>query len=85
MPDERSSEALKTFLFIALFAAVGTPMVAYLWETLNQVMALKFDAVRVGISIPILLVFIGFLILLARAVRRYAPRTEPTDPARRSS
>jgi hypothetical protein len=84
MPDERSSEALKTFLFIALFAALGTPMVAYLWGTLNQVMALQFDPVRVGISIPILLVFIGFLILLARAVRRYAPATEPTDPARRT-
>ncbi|GEM_PF-2008987 len=84
MSDERSSPYLKTFVLIAVFAAVGTPMVAYLWETLNQLMALHVDPVRLALSVPVLIVFIGLLILLARAVRRYAPTADSPGPVRRS-
>lgn len=57
---------------IALFTLLGIPLVAYLWETLNRVMAGYFDPVRIGISIPVLLLFFVLLRFMARVARRIA-------------
>lgn len=55
--------------WIALFVLVGFPMVGYLWETLNQLMAGVVDPGRLAISVPVLLVLAVVLGLLSRAVR----------------
>lgn len=49
---------------------LGIPLVAWLWETLNEVLSLHVDARRLLISIP-LLALLGVLI---RAAARAIPR-----------
>lgn len=53
----------------ALFVILGTPLIAYLWETLNQLLALHADVARLGISVPVLLVLLGLLSLLSRRIQ----------------
>ena len=68
----------KTFLLMALFVLVGLPMVAYLWETINELLALKVDLVRIGISIPVLALLIGFLAIVGRRVNAWHSEPEKT-------
>jgi len=49
-------------------ALVGGALVAYLWETLNQLLAGHVDGVRVLVSLPVLAVFLLLLRFLARRV-----------------
>lgn len=57
--------------WMALYVIVGVPMVAYLWETLNDLMQLQADTAQVILAVPVLLAFAGWLVLLARRVRRW--------------
>lgn len=66
---------------IAAFVLVGFPLVAYLWETLNQLMAGVVRPGRLALSLPLLLIFAGVLVMLARAVRRWeGERREALHP-----
>lgn len=56
------------FIFIAVL--VGVPITAYLWETLNRLMSGHVEPVRLAVSIPVLLLFVGLLVFLARFIRR---------------
>ena len=60
--------------FIALFALVGLPLVAYLWETLNELLSGFVDPVRLAVSVPVLVLFVALLVLLARGVQRLDER-----------
>ena len=51
---------------LALFAVLGMPLVAYLWETLHQVLALHVEPVRLLVSVPVLALFAALLWLLGR-------------------
>ena len=53
------------------FTLAGGILVAYLWESVNRLLSLHFDAVRVLISIPVLLVFLWLLRSIARRVERW--------------
>lgn len=55
---------------MALYVVIGTPMVAYLWQTLNDLLQLQADRDQLLIAVPVLLAFAGWLVLLARWVRR---------------
>ncbi|HEX6534608.1 MAG TPA: hypothetical protein VF041_08420 [Gemmatimonadaceae bacterium] len=69
---------------IAAFVLLGFPLVGYLWDTLNQLMAGDVRPMRLAISLPLLLVLAGVLAWLARVVRRWeAERLENvhTPPA----
>ena len=57
-----------------LFVVVGAPMVYYLWTTLNEVLAGHIDGGRLGISIIVLLIFLGLLGILTRSIRRWEER-----------
>jgi hypothetical protein len=59
---------------IALFVLSGFPLVAYLWETLNQLMGGEVRPARLALSIPVALLLAGVLVLLARTVRRWEAR-----------
>ena len=61
----------KLMALMALFVVIGVPMVAFLWETVNLLLALHVDGTRLLIALPLLVVFIGFLVVLARTVRRW--------------
>ncbi len=50
---------------------LGGVLIAYLWETLNRVLSLHFDPVRVLISVPVLLVFLLLLRFIARRVEAW--------------
>jgi hypothetical protein len=55
---------------IALFTVLGAPILAFLWETLNRVLAGHFDLVRIGISLPLMVVFYFVLRWMARVAER---------------
>ena len=55
--------------WIALFVLVGFPLVGYLWETLNQLLAGIVHPARLLISVPVAIVLAVVLVLLSRAVR----------------
>lgn len=57
-----------------LFVIVGAPMVYYLWTTVNQVLAGHIVGGRLGISIIVLLIFLGLLSILTRSIRRWDER-----------
>lgn len=61
----------KVLALMALCVLLGIPLVAYLWETLNEVLALEVDPSRLLIAVPVLLIFLGLLILMTRLVRRW--------------
>jgi hypothetical protein len=56
---------------IAVFVLVGSPMVGYLWETLNQLLAGEVHPGRLLVSLPLLVVLAGVLMLLSQFVRRW--------------
>lgn len=51
---------------LGLFLLLGIPMVAYLWETVHQILALHVDTARLLISLPVL----GAFVLLWRFIAR---------------
>jgi ABC-type proline/glycine betaine transport system permease subunit len=70
MKDESQPHMGRLFGLIALYTLLGAPLVAFLWETLNRLMAGHFDMVRIGISVPILALFLLLLRFMARATQR---------------
>ena len=82
---------------IALFVALGTPMLAYLWETLNVLMSGRVEPVRLGIAVVVLAVFVVLLRFLSRSIgvvegvdegprdrTRSGDRLPPHHPSRRT-
>lgn len=66
---------------IAAFVLVGSPLVGYLWETLNQLMAGDVRPGRLALSLPLLLILAGVLVLLSRTVLRWeTERLEQPHP-----
>lgn len=70
MPDHDPSVPKLAGILLVL-TAIGFPMIGYLWETLNEVMAGEFDARRIVISVPILLVFAAFVWVVAKWTSRF--------------
>ena len=58
------------------FVIVGAPMVYYLWTTINELLAGHIEWARVGISIIVLLIFLGLLGILTRSIRRWEARLQ---------
>jgi hypothetical protein len=55
---------------MAVFVIVGIPLIGYLWNLLNNLLALQFNLLQIIIAIPVLLVFGGLLMLMARWISR---------------
>lgn len=70
MSNKRPSVGV-LWLTMALFVLACAPMVAYLWETLNELLALHVNVSRVLISVPVLLLLAGVLWLLGRTIQRW--------------
>ena len=54
------------FPWLALFVVLGLPLVAYLWETLHQILAWHVEPTRLLISVPVLGLFVALLFALGR-------------------
>ena len=53
---------------MALFVVLGIPLVGYLWETLNELLAGHVDGTRLLISLPVLALLGALLAWLGRRV-----------------
>ncbi len=72
MQDTRTSlSVMRVMLQMGLVVLLGMPVVAYLWETLNQLMALHVNPTRLLISLPLLVVFMVWLRWVARQAQRW--------------
>ncbi len=67
-------------LVIVGLVIVGIPMVAFIWETINQALALEVELERVMLTIPILVLFVGFLVIAGRLVSKsFGNRQDSAD------
>ncbi|MDQ7041779.1 MAG: hypothetical protein Q9M35_12655 [Rhodothermus sp.] len=72
MPHTRTSlSVMRVMLQMGLVVLLGMPVVAYLWETLNQLLSLHVNPMRLLISLPLLVVFIVWLRWVARQAQRW--------------
>ncbi|SHK12120.1 hypothetical protein SAMN04488087_0354 [Rhodothermus profundi] len=72
MQETRTSvSTTRAVLQMGLVVLLGMPVVAYLWETLNQLLSLHVNPMRLLISLPLLAVFIVWLRWLARQAQRW--------------
>lgn len=60
----------RLFILIVGAVIVCVPLVSYLWETVNRLLSGHVEPGRLAISVPILLLFLGCLALIGRAVQR---------------
>ena len=56
---------------IGIFVVLGTPLVGYLWHTLNDVLAGVFHPIRVLIAIPVAILFYLLLRSMGRRVNAW--------------
>jgi hypothetical protein len=80
--DSAASAARPSFpgliLGIALFVVIGIPLTAYVWETLNQLLAGREIARgRVLLTMPALALLIGVWRVLARTVQQWDAQRHP--------
>lgn len=74
MSDGSHASVGRVVPVVALFALLGLPLVAYVWETLNQLMAGIVNPTRLAISLPAALLLAWLLVLLSRRVQRLDER-----------
>lgn len=60
---------------IAVAVLIGTPLVAILWETLNELLAGEVRTSHVALAIPAAILVAFLARVLARSVARLDPRT----------
>jgi hypothetical protein len=70
MQDRTQPSMGRLMGIITLYALLGTPLVAFLWETLNRLMAGWFDPIRVALSIPALVMLYFLLRHIGRVTQR---------------
>ncbi|HEX6308046.1 MAG TPA: hypothetical protein VFZ69_07655 [Longimicrobiales bacterium] len=71
MADDAGVSPSRLVLGIGLFVLLGTPLVAYIWETLNRLFAGILEPVRLLIAIPALALFYLLLRFMARTVHAW--------------
>ncbi len=59
----------RILLLMAVCVLIGVPLVGYIWETINQALALRFDTTRLALTIPAVVVFGLFLRFAAGQIR----------------
>ena len=77
-------------MLVAVVAILGTPLIAYLWETTNVLLSGEVRPLQLGIAVVLLPVFIVLLRVLAKRIHavegareqqpgalREPPRTSP--------
>lgn len=65
---------MRLFLFLTVALVVGAPLVAYIWDSLNRIVAGEYG--RLVVALPLLVTFILFLVVFARQLQR---RLEPDE------
>jgi hypothetical protein len=72
MTDERAGLRVSQLLLpMTAYIIIGTPLVAYIWETLNLLVAGKAEAIRLLITLPAVALLAGVFVLLTRTISRW--------------
>lgn len=79
MSEHSSSSVGKFFANFLLCLVVAIPLVGYLWETLNQLLSLKFDGQRLLISLPVLAALLLVLFLFSRVCLNHFSNTHRSE------
>lgn len=66
---------------ILLFVLLGFPLLAYLWETLNELLSGSVNGRRLLVSVPVLVLFGALLVWLSRTVRRWGEARADAAPS----
>ena len=66
--DARAPRLGGPIALVAVFVVAGVPLVAYLWETANRLLAGRVEPVRLLVSAVVTALFVVLLRLLARRV-----------------
>lgn len=53
------------------YVVIGTPLVAYIWETLNLLVAGRAETVRLILTLPAAALLAGVFVLLTRTIARW--------------
>ena len=56
---------------MGLFVVLGVPMVFFIWRFVNDLLSGRFVASEAALALGLLILFLVFLRLLARRVRRW--------------
>ncbi len=66
-------ETMRLVIVLVLFFAIGTPVVAILWNAVNEVAA--GDLGRLAVALPMLVLLAAVLVLFGRQIRELDPRS----------
>lgn len=89
MPDresrapEPSVSTGRLILWILVLVVLGMPMVYVLWSALNEILLGRLGSVRWALFLPVLAVFLGFLHVLSRLVKRWEGWNESSNGVER--
>jgi len=61
---------------LAVYLVLAVPLFAYLWSTLNELLAGDIRPVRLGIAVVVLPLFIAVLYLMVRSIHRWEARRQ---------
>jgi hypothetical protein len=59
---------------MTMFVLLGAPLVFYLWHALNDLLAARLVPHRLFVALPVLLLFAGWLAVMAAFVRKLEVR-----------
>ena len=76
MAAKSQPQTLKLAASVLLLFVVGTPIVAWLWETLNHLLSGHVEPLRLLIAVPVG----GVLYLILKLVARFTSSLEHTAP-----
>jgi hypothetical protein len=68
---------------IAAFMVIGIPLVAFVWELLNELFAGREVIRNLLLAIPGILLLIFFWRLMSRAIQNWDQRLHPGPPTKR--
>lgn len=81
-PDRLRTVMVRLAAVIILIVVLGTPLVAYTWETVNQLLSGHIEVNRVMFTVPVVIL----LVVLFRLMQKLAGRleVEAVNPSDRS-
>jgi hypothetical protein len=56
---------------MGLFVIIGIPMIFYIWRFINELLSGRFILADAALATVLLVIFIGFLRILGKQVRRW--------------
>lgn len=79
MADQRAGLRVSQILLpMTVYVIIGTPLVAYIWETLNLLVAGRAEFLRLVFTLPAAALLAGVFVLLTRTIARWEGERKDT-------